>query len=166
MNQVRVTRHLIVRYADLYAPSGGTVAAHKAVLKRLGFVWLAKFGRTIGASRIAAIDAQARSEVPTYVFLVKKEAGHYLATACKIERCVKELTGAERKYIPDYYRSTWSVGAWFKVVEMEAFPPSALNRLIVVSSARPVSEVLSGSMAGAFIVRAEGDIAAMIATAQ
>jgi len=150
--------HLIVRYGDLHAPREGTVACHRAILDKHGYVWMAKLGRTLGVSRIATIDAQARSGAPTYVFLVKKEAQRYWVTACRVERCVDALTATEALHVPDYYRMTWGVGAWFKVVEMHDLPSAVLQRLIVISSARPASEVLPTSMAGAFAVRIEGEI--------
>lgn len=158
LDKGREPRHLVVRYSD--APYGvNTVQEHLKVIADKGAVWLAKFGKSLSAVKIAILNHQIEARVPTFLYLVTRRGGDYQWHKCRLLKVAREVPGFEKRLVPRYYQkqgiatSASSATLWLKLSDLHSARPNDLGNLCVVSSGRHISEALYGSMAGMFFVQ-------------
>lgn len=161
MNGYKSPRHLVVRYGDVKAPAPGTIAVHKEIIERTGYVWLAKFGRPIGLDVLKLLNDQVAVGTRTIVYLVTRVAtgarrgsGAYSVAAATLEEARRQAPGAasEREHIPRYYIRS-QTKTWLKLRDLEEQESSVLGQFVIASSGMPLWEAIYSSMAGAFMIR-------------
>ena len=151
--------HLLVRFSDKWAPSDGTIATHQRVLANLGHVWIAKFGRTVGLSRIRALQKQIDSGVPTFLVLLTSTRkfstpSSPFGAAFRIDRAQAEGPSRDDPGVPKYYaRFPLPARTWFRATTCIQLQRSQLDGIRVRGSPSRVMETLTYSMAGAFRLR-------------
>ena len=154
-------RHLAIRYSDQNAPEPGTVELHKAIIERVGYVWLGKFGKPIAARTLAMLNGQVAGGIETTVFLIsslgQRGRGVYSVAACRLVKAAQEIPVRELSRVPAYYGPGMGIGAWLNIDRIDVKPSRILDDYVVASSLRPLGDALARSMAGAFIVLKESD---------
>ena len=146
--------YAIVRYSDNVAPKEGTISAHGKVLKEHGYVWVGKFGKTMGQVKMARLLSQIKKDIDTYLFLVRSVKGDQNIIVARLVDIQKYIPPEELDKVPQYYRGKKRfVGVWFKVTEFWEGDIQLLRSLIVSSSGMFAFHALSGSMAGMFFVK-------------
>ena len=142
-------RTIALRFADNFAPDGGTIVAHNEVIEKCGYVWYGKLGSAVSQK---VIDEIMHNDVPKVLLIHSGKTGRYWAFVEKIQHSVPEKT-----QIPKYYReSAENFKTWFKVLKFENAPTNVLSTCRVASSQRPLSEVSRSSMSPYFIIETEG----------
>ena len=141
---------IALRFADNFAPDGGTIAAHNEIIEKNGYVWYGKLGAAVSQK---VIDEIMKNDNPKILLIHSGKTGRYWAFIEGIQHEVPE-----KETIPKYYRETAGVfKTWFKVVKIENAPSNVLSICKVASSKRPLAEVSKSSMNPYFIIDMEED---------
>lgn len=140
-------RTVALRFAENFAPDMGTIAAHEAVIERLGYVWYGKMGAPVSAK--AASDLLANEE-PKVLLIHSGGARRFWAYVDAVLRETPEL-----KAIPEYYRrQAGDFGCWFRVTRFEEAPRGIMSKCVVPSSGNTLSIASRRSMSPYFIIDA------------
>lgn len=139
-----VEKTIALRFAENFAPSCGTIAAHQAVLDELGFVWYGKLGNP---ASIAISETILRNDDPRILLIHSGGQERYWAHIDCVQREVPEVG------IPSYYISeAKDFGCWFRVRRFEKAPNKVMSRCTVASSGKPLTEASRHSMSPYFII--------------
>ena len=142
---------IALRFADNFAPDGGTIAAHNEIIERYGYVWYGKLGAAVSQK---VVDEIMINDNPKVLLIHSGKTGRYWAY---IEGIQHETP--EKNTIPEYYRNTAGLfKTWFKIVRIENAPSNVLSTCKVASSKRPLAEVSKSSMSPYFIIDTGEDI--------
>lgn len=152
------TRHVLIRFSNIEAPSGDAISEHARILRTKGQVILGKFGRRITAT-IAMLNSQIKAEKSSCLFLVRRDGQQYAVYAAKVSKASHQISAEDRDFVPLYYRKSPYVSTWFTISELCEVENVALDRLLVSSSGFPVASTLRKSMAGFFFVRNRQELA-------
>lgn len=158
------TQHILVRFGDKWAPSEGTIAAHQKVLMTRGHVWVAKFGRSIGQSRIISIQKQIESGSPTFLMLLAS-AGQQVSSqsavgaAFRIDRVQSVRPEDGDLGIPSYYNHfPLPSRTWFRATTCIPLQLKHVEGMRVPGSSTSAMGTLALSMAGAFRLRISNSV--------
>lgn len=136
---------IALRYADHFAPVGGTIKAHEELIKKNGFVWYGKIGIGISENTRRLI----MSNSPALILLVHSGCfDRYWATISDIK---KEIP--EEKFIPGYYKDKYDkVGVWFCVTRFQKASSNVLSKCKLISSGKTLTEASRKCMNPMFII--------------
>ena len=118
-------------------------------------MWFAKFGKTLGLPHVERLNEQIKAEIKTYMFLVGKQGREYQWFRARLMEVSRSRPKSDRAPTPAYYKKIHSAGSarlWLRVSTLDAISGYEAKRLVVKSSAFPISDSLAKSMAGMFIV--------------
>ena len=139
-----------LRFAENFAPEGGTIAAHQDIIKEIGYVWYGKLGNPIS---FAIAQEILESEDPRILLIHSGGQERYWAHVLAIQRDEPELSE-----IPAYYRSMASkFKCWFKVKSFERAANSVMSQCTVVSSGKRLTDASRHSMSPYFIISHDGE---------
>lgn len=147
--------HLVVRFADLISGLN-TIKVHQDIIARHNAVWMGKFGKPLGTSKIRVLNNQIKKRIPTYIFLVTKIKGKYYWYKGTLLHIADESPTTQKGLIPRYYQEhnlLRLISLWMKLSNIDESSASDLKELYVTSSGHPLSETICGSMAGLFLVQ-------------
>ena len=140
-------RTVALRFAENFAPDEGTIAAHEAVIRQLGYVWYGKMGAAL--SDKASADLMANDE-PRILLIHSGSTGRFWAYIDSLQRETPDLDA-----IPNYYRSrAGDFGYWFRVRRFEPAPKDVMGTCVVPSSGNLLSIASRRSMSPYFIIDA------------
>ena len=138
-------RTIALRFAENFAPEGGTIAAHQEVIDREGSVWYGKFGSPIS---MAVADAITKADDSRILLVRSGGSERWWAHLDEVQR-----DRPEEKLIPPYYdRVGDKFSCWFHVTKFERASKDVMQQCIVVSSGRPLSNASRHSMSPYFII--------------
>lgn len=150
------TTHVVLRYADSVLGLGGTIGAHKAVLRSNGRVLFGKMGRPLGATRVADLNAQIESDIETFLVLVGPAQNKLTVTRGRLSRVLTELTSDDHALVPGYYRElgiTRGISSWFELTALAQGSAETLKRLNVAQTGTPILSLIGSSRSSLFFVR-------------
>lgn len=117
------------------------------VLAKKGFVYFAKFGKTISELKLR----RYLSNNPFYLVVIHKLTGAYVHKAYKIVSFESDAPEDLKSY-PNYYKGKEAlVGVWFKLVESDV--DVDLEALRVSSSYQKLKHAMGNSMASFFFCK-------------
>lgn len=135
---------IALRFADTFAPSEGTIAAHEKIIARQGYVWFGKFGTPIARSKVRLVLDQ---NDPKILLIHSGHDDRWWASVSAIERDAPE-TG-----YPAYYGDDLSkFHCWFRITRLEKAFPNVMSQWVVPSSGKPLSEASRYSMSPYFFI--------------
>lgn len=138
-----------LRFAENFAPNGGTIAAHQQVIDDLGYVWYGKLGSPV--SQAVANELLSNSD-PRILLIHSGGQERYWAHIDAIQRSQPEV--AE---IPAYYRDIADkFKCWFRILSFERAANSVMSNCTVVSSGKKLTEASRHSMSPYFIILYDG----------
>lgn len=122
-----------LRFADNFAPPEGTIAAHKAMIAKKGYVWYGKLGSTISEASIQMVmDNQ-----PAKVLLI--HSGTQKRYWAYVDAITRVFPGEGE--FPEYYKDKAScIKAWIKMSKIENAPKDILSKCRVLSSGELLSQ--------------------------
>lgn len=136
---------IALRFAENFAPSCGTIAAHEELIAENGHVWYGKLGSSV-SSKVS--DEILSAEDPVILLVHSGSTDRWWAHVTRIQ---KETPSLDE--IPGYYRrKAEDFGCWFKVVRFEKADPKVMSRCTVASSGKLLSEASRHSMSPYFII--------------
>lgn len=103
---------IALRFGEHFSPECGTIAAHQAIIDKIGHVWYGKMGSAVSDKVISDIK---RADQPRILLIRSGRTERYWAKVLEIQHTVPSLSE-----IPEYYRDTaGTFKTWFKVSEFE-----------------------------------------------
>ena len=136
---------IALRFGEHFAPSGGTVAAHQAVIEDKGYVWYGKLGSAVSDKNVAAI---MEADAPKILLINSGKADRYWANVAEIRKYTPDLDA-----VPEYYRNDYEkFKTWFKIVSFEPAPKDIMSQCVVASSGAPLSIASKHSMSPYFAI--------------
>lgn len=140
---------IALRFGEHFSPECGTIAAHQAIIDKIGYVWYGKMGSIVSDKVISDIK---RADCPRILLIRSGKAERYWANVLEIQHDVPKLFE-----IPEYYQDTaGTFKTWFKVSRFELADRGVMSKCKVVSSGNALSEVSKHSMSPYFIVEYNG----------
>ena len=133
---------------------GDVVAIHNAIVKKDGAVWFGKLGQTLSQNRIDMLVKQIEQGIPTYLYLVKGNRRKSTAYQAKLLAVSRDKL-KDKKLIPTYYgekKLLQYMQVWMKISQIEPIDMSEMDSLKAINSVFPISETLSRSSSGYFLV--------------
>ena len=148
-------------YSATSYPSGGN-ARSREYLAAQGYVWVAKFGRSIGLSRILALQKQIESGRPTFLVLLtssRKSTSQTRGAAFQIRQVVPGSPLSGDPGVPPYYsKFPLPATTWFRATKCIPLQATHLEGMRVPGSTMAIMETLATSMAGAFRLRVSNSV--------
>ena len=140
-----------LRFAENFAPDGGTVAAHQKVIDEIGHVWYGKLGNPVSQAIAKEI---LESEDPRILLIHSGGQERYWAHLDAIQR-----EEPEPKEIPFYYRSmAEKFKCWFRISKFTKADKNVMSNCTVVSSGKRLTDASRHSMSPYFIIEYSGGI--------
>ena len=136
---------IALRFADNFAPEGGTIKAHERLIREHGFVWYGKLG--------AAISSRAKHSVldndnPKILLIHSGTPFRYWAFVEDITRDLPDSIA-----IPKYCANmSEKFGCWFKITRFEEAEKTVMSQFVVTSSGKVLTEASRRSMSPYFII--------------
>ena len=138
-----------LRFAENFAPEGGTIHAHQKVIDDAGYVWYGKLGAPVSSTVVSEILMQ---QDPRILLIHSGGYDRWWAHIAEIKRETPEVAA-----IPAYYRDKASdFHCWFKVVRFERAEKDIMSRCFVSSSGTALTDASRHSMSPYFIIEYEG----------
>lgn len=142
-NNNDIEKTIALRFADNFAPEGGTIVAHQEVIEELGFVWYGKLGNPISREAASMI---LESNDPRILLIHSGSQERFWAHVNEIRRSTPPL--AE---VPKYYRNRVdNFGCWFKIAKFVKAPKNIMSKCVVFSSGKKLSNASRHSMSPYF----------------
>lgn len=140
-----------LRFAENYAPDGGTISAHQHVIDEIGHVWYGKLGNPVSQAIAREILA---SEDPCILLIHSGGQERYWAHVDAIQRDEPKLSE-----VPSYYRSmAEKFKCWFRVTEFTKADKNVMSNCTVVSSGKRLTDASRRSMSPYFIIEYTGGV--------
>ena len=139
---------------------GDVVAEHNSLVKNYGAVWFGKLGSPLSAMRVNWLNKQIEQNIPTFLYLVKgnrKKSTAYRAQLLLVSRDFPK----DKALIPLYYREKKLLkfmNVWMKIEKIEPIEMEDMSKLKAISSIYPISETLTKSSSGYFLVHESNSI--------
>jgi hypothetical protein len=146
--------HVVFRYSDKLYGLGDVVVRHEAALLEHGAVWWGKFGRPLGAGRLATLNAQIAGHIPTNAYLARCRGGAVEAFRGQALKFAYSV-GDDELAIPPWYRELGLepyVGVWVLLDDLAPVSAEALRRLRIAKTGSLIADALQTSMSGMFLV--------------
>ena len=142
---------IALRFAENFAPVGGTIKAHQELIDSYGYVWYGKMGTAIGDDKAkAALSA----DDPKILLIQSGKMGRYWAY---IEDIQRECPNPDA--IPSYYRDQRDkFKTWIKITGFEKAPSNIMSLCKVVSSGAELGHASHYSMSPYFFVEVPDDL--------
>lgn len=126
-------RTIALRFAEMFAPDCGTIAAHQEVINELGYVWYGKMGSSVSEASVKEILGQRK---PRILLVKSGKSDRYWAYVADITREAPSVG------IPEYYSAKKELfHTWFKVIKFESAPKDIMSKCTVASSGKKLGEV-------------------------
>ena len=139
-----------LRFSNQFAPVGGTIKAHKALINKYGFVWYGKLGLPLSQK---AVNYVMSNSTPKLLLIHSGTSARYWAYVSEVKRECPNI-----EYIPTYYRNdTDKFKTWFKVTRFESAPKDIMGRSYVISSGAVLGQVSKRSMSPYFMIEVQGE---------
>jgi hypothetical protein len=134
-------RTIALRFSDSFAPKSGTIAEHKKIINKRGFVWYGKLGNKISPKIFASILANG----PVRILMIKTgSTERYWAT-------LEEVSYEKQDIHPDYYeQEAAQMNTWLKISKFETADDDILEKCIIPSTGNKLSEIYKKSMGSYF----------------
>lgn len=133
---------IAMRFAETFAPKGGTIKAYNEIIKEKGYVW---YGKPVGKDKVRIILSD---ENPRILLIRSGKTGRYWAYLDDIRRVCPEP-----EVIPDYYRQEKDkFNAWFRIIRFEKVPANIMSQCTVVSSGAKLGHASHYSMSPYFFI--------------
>ena len=140
---------IALRFGEHFSPECGPIAAHQAIIDKIGHVWYGKMGSAVSDKVISDIK---RADQPRILLIRSGRTERYWAKVLEIQHTVPSLSE-----IPEYYRDTaGTFKTWFKVSEFELADRDVMSKCRVASSGNALGEVSKHSMSPYFIIEYDG----------
>ena len=137
-----------LRYAEKFAPEGGTVKAHQAVIDDKGYVWYGKIGQPLSKQTCSIV---MENENPKIMLIHSGGTNRFWAYVDKIDN-VCPVAGE----YPEYYKElTCEMKTWFRITKFEDAPKNVMSTCKVKSSGASLSEVSRSSMSPFFVIECD-----------
>lgn len=141
-------RTVALRFADNFAPSEGTIAAHEAVISNKGYVWFGKIGSALSEETIKMILMNQ----PAKVLLI--HSGTTKRYWALVDAITKSFPGDGE--FPSYYSDKSSlIKTWFRVIQFIDAPKDILSKCYVISSGELLSNVSRKSLSPFYRIECE-----------
>lgn len=135
---------IALRFADNFAPDGGTIGVHRAVLEERGSVWHGKFGTAFSQAKADLVLGQ---EDPRILLIHSGKSDRWWAHIDAISKIAPD--GG----YPAYYGGDLSkFHCWFHVTKVEPAERGVMSEWVVPSSGRPLSSASRHSMSPYFFL--------------
>lgn len=142
-------RTIALRFGEQFAPECGTIAAHKSIIDKNGYVWYGKLGSAVS---LKVINDILNNEQPRILLIRSGKVERYWAYISEIKH-----KSTEPDAIPEYYREMADkFKTWFKVVKIEKAERDVMRKCIVSSSGVVLGEASKHSMSPYFIIDYHG----------
>lgn len=146
--------HLLMRFSNEMSRVKDVIEAHRAVIDEHKAVWLGKMGKPLGMPKVDKLNAQSKSGVPTYVFMVQRVKGVYQVYRGTVLEVARRRP--ERALVPPYYLKdniVQYVSLWIKLSQLEKVNLDELSNYRIASSGMAVPATLTRSMAALFFIK-------------
>lgn len=138
-------RTIALRFSDNFAPDSGTIAEHKKIIEKFGFVWYGKLGSIVSDKACGDI---LKNNQPRILLIHSGKSARYWAYIDKISRDIPDLAA-----VPEYYRDQAGIfRTWFRVLRFEEAEKNVMAACTVSSSGAPLSVTSRHSMSPYFII--------------
>lgn len=147
--------HLVIRFSDTMFGVGNVVARHNDIVTAHGAVWFGKLGQTFSQSRVDLLNKQIEKNIPTFLYLVRGNYKKSTAFRSQLQAVSKSIP-EETILIPVYYAEKdllQYMKVWVKFGEIEPIDFTEMNNFKAIHSVYPLSETLTRSSSGYFLVR-------------
>ncbi len=136
---------IALRFAETFAPEGGTIQAHEEMIRDKGYVWYGKLGPAVSNNKVKTILS---AEQPRILLIQSGKAGRYWAYVDDIQReC------PEPEAIPAYYcNDREKFKTWFRVTRFEKASANIMSQCTVVSSGAQLGHASHYSMSPYFFI--------------
>ena len=136
---------IALRFSDGFAPPTGTIAEHRRVISKKGYVWYGKLGLPV-SDRV--YNDLIKNEEPKILLIHSGKSSRYWAY---IDQMIKHTPPLED--IPDYYRNqAENFRTWFRVLKIEEAEKNVMAACSVLSSGVLLSVASKSSMSPYFII--------------
>lgn len=136
---------IALRFSDNFAPPSGTIAEHRQLIDRRGFVWYGKLGAPV-SDRICA--DLLKNKMPRILLIHSGKTARYWAYIDQVAKVLPPLDA-----IPAYYRDQAdNFHTWFRVQKIEEADKCVMSLCTVASSGAPLSMTSRSSMSPYFII--------------
>lgn len=134
-----------LRYTDKFAPSNGTIGAHKEILNTKGFVWYGKMGSPISKNVLSMI---MENQKPCFLLIHSGSIERYWMYI----DCISYNRPSLNEFPSYYHDIADNFKTWFRVVRIENAIKNVMADCKVISSGSSLSEASRHSMSPYFII--------------
>lgn len=136
---------IALRYSDNYAPVEGTIALHNKIIKEKGFVWYGKFGNSFSENVIKEVLDNKDSKI---LLLNNGFTDKYWAYISDIKKTISNYNN-----VPNYYKGEYNdIKCWIKINRIEKAENDVMDKCIVISSQKKLSDTSKRCMSPSFII--------------
>ena len=136
---------IALRYSDNYAPKEGTIYLHNRIIKEKKYVWYGKFGNKFSQSVVNEILDNKKAKI---LLLNNGFTEKYWAYITDIKNSISDYSN-----VPDYYKDEYSdIKCWIKIIKIEKAEDDVMEKCVVVSSQKKLSETSKRCMSPSFII--------------
>ena len=136
---------IALRFFEKFAPEDGTIAEHKKLLDKNGYVYYGKMGSPVSDKNI---DMLMKQDVVRLLLIHSGKADRYWAT---VDEIVKQRPPVDT--FPSYYRDIADrFTTWFRITKIETAPKDIMSKCKVASSGANLGEASKHSMSPYFII--------------
>lgn len=141
-------KSIALRFSENFSPEDGTIAEHKKIIDKIGYVYYGKMGSSVSDKNINLIMSQER---PKILLIHSGGTKRYWAYIDKIS---KEKPSFDE--FPQYYHDTSdNFKTWFKVTDFEEAPKNIMGICKVASSGAVLGEASKHSISPYFVIDCE-----------
>lgn len=147
--------HLAIRFSDVMYRVGDVVSYHNEVVNQYGAVWFGKFGGPISLPRIEYINKQIFQNIPTFIYLFKRNRKTISLYKASIFLVSKVFPKEDKILIPSYYTEKnllKVMKVWVKIGRIELAELADLNKWKALSSKSTLDKTLALSSSGYFLI--------------
>ncbi len=136
---------IALRFFEKFAPEDGTIAEHKKLLNKNGYVYYGKMGAPVSDKNI---DMLMKQDVVRVLLIHSGKTDRYWATVDKI---VKQCPPFDT--FPSYYHDMADrFTTWFRIIKIETAPKDVMTKCKVASSGANLGVASKHSMSPYFII--------------
>ena len=130
-----------------------TIGAHSEVAREQGEVMFGKFGAALKGASLQRLEASKGAGSPRLIVVMKK--GSFVGFSAVLGGITDKLPSpAEQRYVPEFYHLLAEMNetpsTWFRL--MSPFEPIELSSFSLVTSGRPLLEVISETRTSMMLV--------------
>lgn len=141
-------KSIALRFSENFAPDTGTIAEHKKLIDKNGYVYYGKMGNTVSLKNRELILAE---ETPKILLIHSGGTKRYWAY---IDKIITERPNFDE--FPSYYHEmSDKFKTWFRIIEIEDAPRNVMSLCKVASSGALLGEVSKHSMSPYFVIDCE-----------